>query len=87
MTPPVPTRGTPAGRVYNDLRNLARSHKRDPAEYITLYTLEGFLSRLAASEFASDFVLKGHLSVRRIRKPLAESVLETIDHASKLMHD
>ncbi|MFT3798724.1 nucleotidyl transferase AbiEii/AbiGii toxin family protein [Microbacterium sp.] len=32
---------------------------RDPAEYITLYALEGFLARLAASEFASDFVLKG----------------------------
>lgn len=59
MTPPVPTRDTPAGRAYNDLRNLARSHMRDPAEYITLYALEGFLSRLAASEFAADFVLKG----------------------------
>lgn len=59
MTPPVPTRDTPAGRAHNDLRNLARSHKRDPAEYITLYALEGFLSRLAASEFAPDFVLKG----------------------------
>jgi len=34
-----PSRDTPAGRVYNDLRNLARHHDRDPVEYFTLYTL------------------------------------------------
>lgn len=59
MTPPAPSRDTSAGRAYNDLRNLARKQKRDPAEYITLYALEGFLARLAASEAAADFVLKG----------------------------
>lgn len=59
MTPPTPSRDTPAGRAYNDLRNLARRQNRDPAEYITLYALEGFLARLAASEAAADFVLKG----------------------------
>ncbi len=59
MTPPAPSRETPAGRAYNDLRNLARRQNRDPAEYIILYSLEGFLARLAVSESASDFVLKG----------------------------
>lgn len=59
MTPPTPSRDTPAGRTYNDLRNLARQRNRDPAEYITLYALEGFLARLAGSESAEDFVLKG----------------------------
>lgn len=59
MTPPTPSRDTPAGRAYNDLRNLARRQNRDPAEYMTLYALEGFLARLAASESAADFVLKG----------------------------
>lgn len=59
MSPPTPSRDTPAGRAYNDLRNLARKRKRDPAEYITLYALEGFLARLAASESAAGFVLKG----------------------------
>lgn len=59
MTPPAPARDALGGRAYNDLRNLARRHQRDPAEYITLYALEGFLARLAASEFAADFVLKG----------------------------
>lgn len=59
MTPPVPTRDTPEGRIYNDLRNLARRHGREPVEYFTLYALEGFLARLAVSEHAEDFVLKG----------------------------
>lgn len=59
MSPPAPSRETPAGRAYNDLRNLAKRHDRDPAEYITMYALEGFLARLSASELALDFVLKG----------------------------
>lgn len=59
MTPPMPTRDTPAGRAYNELRNLARRDGRDPAEYFTLYALEGFLARLAASEQSDAFVLKG----------------------------
>ncbi len=59
MTPPVPTRDTPEGRAYNDLRNLARRHGREPVEYFTLYALEGFLARLASSMYAEDFVLKG----------------------------
>ncbi len=59
MTPPTPTRDTPAGQAYNDLRNLARREGRDPAEYFTLYALEGFLARLAVSEHAGEFVLKG----------------------------
>ena len=54
-----PSRDTPAGLAYNDLRNLARNHERDPVEYFTLYTLEGFLSRLTASAYEKDFVLKG----------------------------
>lgn len=56
---PAPTRETPAGRAYNDLRNLARREGRDSAELFTLYVLEGFLARLASSEQADEFVLKG----------------------------
>lgn len=56
---PRPTRDTPAGQAYNDLRNLARRQDRDVAEYLTLYALEGFLARLALSPQASDFLLKG----------------------------
>ena len=56
---PGPRRDTTGGRVYNDLRNLARREGRDSAEFFTLYALEGFLARLVASEHAEDFVLKG----------------------------
>lgn len=56
---PGPARDTAAGSAYNDLRNLARRQGRDPAEFFTLYALEGFLARLAGSEHAQDFVLKG----------------------------
>ena len=56
---PIPTRDTPAGRAYNDLRNLARRQHRDVAEYLTLYALEGLLARLAVSSQAGDYVLKG----------------------------
>ncbi|MBM6621083.1 nucleotidyl transferase AbiEii/AbiGii toxin family protein [Micrococcaceae bacterium RIT802] len=45
--------------MFNDLRNLAARTGRDPAEYYTLYALEGFLRRLTVSAFANDFVLKG----------------------------
>lgn len=56
---PAPTRDSAAGRAYNDLRNLARQEGRDPAELFTLYALEGFLTRLATSVHADDFILKG----------------------------
>lgn len=59
MTPPAPTRATPGGRAYHDLRNLARREQRDPAELISLYALEGFLARLARSDVDRAFVLKG----------------------------
>lgn len=56
---PVPANTSPGGRAFNQLRNLARRDGRDPAEYLTIYVLEGFLSRLAASSQADAFVLKG----------------------------
>lgn len=68
---PAPTRDSAAGRAYNDLRNLARREARDPAEYFTLYALEGFLTRLAASQHAADFVLKGGvlMAAYALRRP------------------
>ncbi|QXT64050.1 nucleotidyl transferase AbiEii/AbiGii toxin family protein [Tessaracoccus palaemonis] len=59
MTPPAPPRDSPAGRAFNDLRNLAKRQRRDPFEYYTLYALEGFLARMTASTQADHFVLKG----------------------------
>jgi hypothetical protein len=57
-----PTRGTTAGRVYNDLRNAARRAKRSTDEVMVEYILERFLYRLATSPAGgSNFVLKGGL--------------------------
>lgn len=47
---PAPPRGTPSGRTYHDLRNLARRQGRDVAEHLSLFALEGFLARLSASQ-------------------------------------
>lgn len=56
---PTPNRATVAGRVYNDLRNVARRNDRDVAEYLVFYALEGVLARLPTSGQARDLVLKG----------------------------
>ncbi|MFJ6898802.1 nucleotidyl transferase AbiEii/AbiGii toxin family protein [Streptomyces hokutonensis] len=57
-----PTRDTTAGRVYNDLRNLARRTSRSTDEIMVEYVLERFLYRLAASPLGREhFVLKGGL--------------------------
>ncbi|MEH0418339.1 nucleotidyl transferase AbiEii/AbiGii toxin family protein [Streptomyces sp. B21-083] len=57
-----PARDTTAGRVYNDLRNLARRTSRSTDEIMVEYVLERFLYRLAASPLGRDhFVLKGGL--------------------------
>jgi len=57
-----PTRDTTAGRVYNDLRNLARRTSRSTDEIMVEYVLERFLYRLATSPLGREhFVLKGGL--------------------------
>jgi hypothetical protein len=57
-----PTRDTTAGRVYNDLGNLARSQGRSTDALMIDYVLERFLFRLAASPLGGrHFVLKGGL--------------------------
>lgn len=57
-----PTRDTTAGRVYNDLRNLARRQGRSTDEVMVEYVLERFLYRLAQSPLGGKhFVLKGGL--------------------------
>lgn len=59
---PGPTRDTTAGRVYNDLRNLARRSGRSTDELMVEYVLERFLFRVAQSPLGGPhFVLKGGL--------------------------
>jgi hypothetical protein len=55
----APTRATPAGRAYLDLRRKARQDHRPVDELMQLYVLESFLTRMAATRFADRFVLKG----------------------------
>ncbi|WP_198541293.1 nucleotidyl transferase AbiEii/AbiGii toxin family protein, partial [Parafrankia soli] len=59
MTPRRPTRDSLDGRAYLDLQNAARRAGRDTSEYLALYALEGFLTRLSQSRFAHLLVLKG----------------------------
>jgi predicted nucleotidyltransferase component of viral defense system len=59
---PNPTRDTTAGRVYNDLRNLARRTGRRTDEVMLEYVLERFLYRLSIHPLGGQhFVLKGGL--------------------------
>jgi Nucleotidyl transferase AbiEii toxin, Type IV TA system len=54
-----PARGTVKGRRYLDLQRLARRQGRPTDELHQLYALEGFLQRLAASQYRERLVLKG----------------------------
>jgi hypothetical protein len=54
-----PTRSDAQGRAYLDLQNRARREGRPTQELLTMYALERFLARLAASDKARNFVLKG----------------------------
>jgi hypothetical protein len=58
---PNPSRATAAGRVFNDLRTLAKREGRPTDELLVLYVLERFLFRVALSPSADRLVLKGGL--------------------------
>ncbi|RAS63741.1 nucleotidyltransferase AbiEii toxin of type IV toxin-antitoxin system [Lentzea atacamensis] len=72
-----PTKTTPGGRAYLDLQNRARRERRSTQELQTLYVLERWLARLAASPHAGQFVLKGGmlLAVFDARRPTADADL------------
>jgi hypothetical protein len=69
---PNPSRDTTAGRVFNDLRNLARRTRRNTDELLLAYVLERLLYRisLAAPE---HFVLKGGFLTLLVRGPSPHS--------------
>lgn len=46
-------------RAYRELQARAKATSRNTQELLDLYTLEGFLARLAASDARDDFILKG----------------------------
>jgi hypothetical protein len=55
-----PTRASTSGRVFLDLRRLARTSGRSADDILRLYALEGLLARLVISRPA-DFTLKGDI--------------------------
>lgn len=69
-----PTRANPAGAAYLDLRRKARGDGRATDEYLRLFVLEGFLSRLAHSQHRTTLVIKGGvlLAAYAIRRPTAD---------------
>ena len=59
---PNPTRDTAAGRIYNDLRNLARRRGAPTDQVMLEYLLERFLYRVSIHPLGRQhFVLKGGL--------------------------
>jgi hypothetical protein len=59
---PNPTRDTPTGRIYNDLRNLARRNGAPTDQVMLEYLLERFLYRISIHPLGGQhFVLKGGL--------------------------
>jgi hypothetical protein len=68
---PAPRRGTPAGEAFLAVRRLARGTGADVQELLTLYALEGLLTRVAASRHREDLVLKGGvlLAAFGLRRP------------------
>lgn len=56
---PSPQHGSPAGEAIISIRKFARQTGTDVQQLMTLYALEGLLTRIALSEYHEDFVLKG----------------------------
>lgn len=69
-----PSRDDIAGAAYLDLRRAARANGRLTDEYLRLYVLEGWMSRLAASPHTDQLVIKGGvlMAAYAIRRPTAD---------------
>lgn len=77
-----PPRDTTAGRVYNDLRNLARRTGRSTDEVMVEYVLERFLYRISVSPHGqAHFVLKGGLLLARFGARRATRDIDVLGRA------
>ena len=81
-----PSRATPGGRAYLDLRKVASAAGRPTDELLQLYALEGLLDRLSRSPHAGRFVLKGGvlLAAFEARRPTRDVDLAAIDVSNDL---
>lgn len=72
--------------IFKELQKRARSHSAKSgrpvptAEYVTRHGLESFLARLAKTEHADDFILKGGilLAVYGVRRPTRDVDCEAV---------
>jgi hypothetical protein len=73
-----PRRDSAEGRAYLDLQAKAKVEHRPTDELLSLYALEGFLARLAASPHAAALVLKGGvlLAAFNARRPTRDVDLQ-----------
>ncbi|MET9806764.1 nucleotidyl transferase AbiEii/AbiGii toxin family protein [Streptomyces halstedii] len=77
-----PTRATTAGRVYHDLRNLARRNGRSTDEVMVEYVLERFLYRLGSSPLGRQhFILKGGLLLAQFGARRTTRDIDILGHA------
>jgi hypothetical protein len=74
--------------VFLRLQKIARDRKRPADEIFTLYGLERFLGRLAATPFADDFCLKGGvlLSAHALRRPTRDIDMQALDFQLDVDH-
>jgi hypothetical protein len=72
------SRDTAAGRAYLDLQAKAKAEGQPTDALLTLYALEGFLVRLAASDHSDKLVLKGGvlLAAFLVRRPTRDVDLQ-----------
>jgi hypothetical protein len=73
---------------FADIQSQARSSGQSVSELARLYTLEGMLGRISASEFADDFILKGGvlLAAFSLRRPTKDIDVEAT-RISNDVHD
>ncbi|AWL40711.1 MULTISPECIES: nucleotidyl transferase AbiEii/AbiGii toxin family protein [unclassified Streptomyces] len=77
-----PTRATTAGRIYHDLRNLARRNGRSTDEVMVEYVLERFLYRLGSSPLGRQhFILKGGLLLAQFGARRTTRDIDILGHA------
>lgn len=81
---PGPSYGTPAGDAFLAIQKLARTSGGDVQELLTLYALEGILTRVALSPYRGDFVLKGGvlLAAFNLRRPTRDIDLQSSNLAN-----
>lgn len=77
-----------ARRRYRELQALARAEGRPADELMTLYALEGFLSRLVRTDHRDTFVLKGGmlLAALHTRRPTRDIDVQALDFDIDVAH-